>query len=110
MIVVRAKRHSLQELIEASAARAQAAINDTRVNRVLNLLSDQYLVTAAAEQSGSSGLVTIESVDLPSVWDDERIVSRVAELAQQRIGVESLQIEKEAAGMTFKRWAIRVRY
>lgn len=107
---VLSKRHRVHELIEESAARAQTVIGDTRVNRVLNLLSEQFLATAAAEQSGSQGLVTIESVDLPHVREDERVLSRIAELEQQGIGIESKQIDKEVAGMTFKRWVICVRY
>ena len=107
---VPSSRHNALDLIHASAERARTAIDDTRVNRVLNLLSEQYLATAAAEQSGTAGSLTIESVDLPHVWEDDRILARVAELKEQQIGVESLQIEKEVAGMRFKCWAIRVRY
>lgn len=107
---VPSSRFSALDLINASAERARTAIDDSRVNRVLNLLSEQYLATAAAEQSGTAGLLTIESVDLPYVWEDGRVVARVAELKKQQIAVESLQIEKEVAGMRFKCWAIQVRY
>lgn len=105
-----AKRHSLRDQLSTAVARAQTVIDDTRVNRVLNLLTEQNLATVAAEQCGSSGLVTIESADLPHVWENERILARVAELEQHGISVESKQIEKDVAGMTFKRWAICVRY
>ena len=107
---VLSKRHRVHDLIEESALRAQSVIDDARVNRVLNLLSEQYLATAAAEQSGSQGLVTIESVDLPYVREDERVLSRIAELEQQGIGIDPKQIDREVAGMTFKRWVICVRY
>ena len=105
-----AKRHSLQQQIETAVERATTQISDTRVNRVLNLLSDQNLIVIAAEQGGGSGPVTIECVDIPAVWEDERIRSRVAELEQQGISVATEQSERDIAGMIFKPWVIRVQY
>ena len=105
-----AKRHNLREQIGTAVTRAQTAIDDTRVDRVLNLLSEQYLTTAAVEQCGSPGSLRIESADSPHVWEHERVRARIAELAQQGISVESEQIEKTVAGMTFHRWVICVRY
>lgn len=109
-LVMPVRRLNTRNLVKASAERTQTAIRDIRVSRVLTLLSEQNLTAAAAEQSDTPGLLTIESVDLPHVWEDDRIVARVAELATQEIGVEAQQIEKAVAGMTFKCWAILVRY
>lgn len=107
---VSSKRHSAHDLITASATRARTLIDDTRVNRVLALLSDQTLAAAAADQTGTPGLLTIESVDVPLVWEDDRIAARVAELALEEIAVDTQLVEKTAAGMTFERWVIQVRY
>lgn len=105
-----ARRNSLRERIGITANRAQTATGDARVNRVLNLLSEPNLTTAAVEQCGTSGSLTIESVDIPHVWENERVRARVAELERQGIGVESRQIGKTVAGMTFHCWVLCVRY
>lgn len=104
------RRSNTRDLITASAVRAGTAIVDARVNRVLNLLSDQMLATRAAEHAGTPGLASIESVDLPHVREHPLIVARVAELENQGIAIEFRQVERVAAGMTFAHWVIRIRY
>ncbi len=104
------KRQNTVELLATAVQRSQTAIVDVRVERVLKLISEQSLATAAAEQCDTSGTLTIESVDLPHVWEDERVRARVAELEQEGIRVEARQTEKSVAGLTFDRWVLCVQY
>lgn len=61
--------------------------NNAAVRRVLELLSEESLTTAAAKASGIDQFV-LECGVLENAWEDSRVVNRVNQLERQNIKVE----------------------
>lgn len=61
--------------------------NNAAVRRVLELLSEDNLTTAAAKASGVDQFV-LECGVLENAWEDSRVMNRVNQLARQNIKVE----------------------
>lgn len=104
------KMRDLRGQIAGAAARSETALYDRRVDRVLNLLSDQQLIALAGDQPGAGGMITVESVDLPFAWEDDRVRSRVEALERQGITATVEERRKNAGGMDFHVWTMVLQY
>ncbi len=104
------KPRNLNSQIAGALRKSQIALLDVRVDRVLKLLSDQQLVTLAGDQPDSPGTISVESVDLPMVWQDARVQARVSELGQQGIAVTMENRRRSVAGMEFEVPVLTIRY
>ena len=86
-------------------------IRKSWVERVLELLDEENLITSAALdlKSRAEGL-TFECNYADQVWDDPRIAFRIRQLADRDVSVELVKAEQEVAGRLFSRFKIVVRF
>ena len=82
----------------------QRVIRADRVHRVLALLRDDSLMTAAAlSLTGDQDGITLECGFADIVWDEPEIRYRVSQLADRGIRVDLVTHESEVAGRRFSR-------
>lgn len=102
------KTRGLRDQIVGAMTKSQVAIVDQRVDRVLKLLSDQQLIAFAGDQPDTPGTITVESPDLPAVWEHDRVQARVSELERQGIVVTTEERRRTLADMEFQVWVLTI--
>ena len=100
----------LHRQMNRAAAEAQREVRDFWVERVLFLLSDEYLRTAAMAAVDGSKRVTIECNFVDEVWDNPRIAYRIKVLEGQDMTVTCERHRTTVAGQTFERWQLVVAF
>ena len=85
-------------------------LRQTWVERVLELLDGDNLITQAASGQTIEGALIFECNVAPLVWDDPRIAYRRQQLEGGNVAVELIDHEFEVAGKTFKRARIKVAF
>ena len=80
------------------------------IDRVLNILDGDNLVTQAASGLANEDGLLFECNVAPLVWDDPRIVYRRQQLQGNDVSVELVDHEYSVAGKTFKRAQIKVAF
>ncbi len=98
-----------QQMVRFSAERKRR-IYEFRVQRVLEILADDSLTTAAALDLTSEDGVIFECNFVREVLADPRISGRIDALANRGIRVEIYDHVTEMAGQHFSRTQIVVRY
>ena len=87
------------------------AIRTDRVQRVLTVLRDDNLMTAAAlSLDGDREGITLECGFADLVWEEPEVRYRVTQLADRGIRVELVAHETEIAGRRFSRPQLVVRF
>ena len=107
----RPRRGRLSAQMERATGDRQRAIRADRVHRVLALLRDDSLMTAAA--TSLTGIRTAShwnAGSLTLVWEEPEVRYRVTQLADRDIRVELVTHETEIAGRRFSRPQLVVRF
>ncbi len=103
-------RSNLRAQMTGAAARARRSLHNSRVGRVLEVLSDASLTALAAAHHGAERAFTIECDDARLVWDDARVQGRLRELERQEITVERTRQTRTHSGLSFDKWLLAVTY
>jgi hypothetical protein len=101
---------SLKQQITRFAAERKRRIYEFRVQRVLEILADESLTTAAALNLDSERGLIFECNFVREVWRDPRLTGRVEALAQRGIAAEVIEHSFAIGGHQFSRTQIQVRY
>lgn len=80
------------------------------VDRVLDILDNDKLITKAASGQTTENSLIFECNIAAHVWDDPRIVHRLRQLEGGGVAVELVDHETEIAGKTFKRTRIHIAF
>ena len=93
----------LHQRMTRAAAAAQREAQDFWVDRVLFLLSDEYLRAAAMAVIAEPKQLAIECNFVDQVWDNPRVVGRIKLLEGQGMTVTRQRHETTVAGRSFSR-------
>lgn len=80
------------------------------VDRVLDLLDSDNLITQAASGLATDNTLLFECNVAAEVWDDPRIAYRLRQLEGSGVAVEMIDHESEIAGKIFRRTKIKVTF
>ncbi|MGI9509662.1 MAG: hypothetical protein ACR2QJ_09990 [Geminicoccaceae bacterium] len=80
------------------------------VDRVLDILDDDNLITQAGAVLVNENNLVFECNVAPLIWDDPRVVYRRQQLERDHITTELVEHEHTVAGKTFKRTRIKVTF
>ena len=107
----RPRRGRLSVQMERAMGDRQRAVRSDRVHRVLALLRDDSLMTAAGlSLTGDQDGITLECGFADLVWEEPEVRYRVNQLADRGIRVELVAHETEVAGRRFSRPQLVVRF
>lgn len=96
-----------RRLAQATAERGRR-VRDAWVERVLNHLSDETLMTVTGSRPPSEDPLEFDCGFLDEVWDDPRVQARIRDLAREDIVVSRVEHEVITAGRRFVRTRLRV--
>ena len=88
----------------------QRRIREFQVERVLAILDDENLTTQAALNLRSSEGLVFECNFVENVWQDSRVVNRVAQLASRGITADVIEHRSEVGGQAMTRTQIRIAF
>lgn len=88
----------------------QRHLRQAWIDRVLDLLDSDNLISQASNAIDADEGLLIECNIAPMVWDDPRITFRLKQLESNDVKVELVEHEHQIAGKTFKRNQIRVSF
>lgn len=99
---------SIRRQMERVAGDHERRVRQAWIERILDILDDDNLVTQAAKTPKTDEGLLFDCNVAPLVWDDPRLTFRLKQLAANDVQVELIDHEHEVAGKTFKRAQIRV--
>ncbi len=99
---------TVQKQMERVSKDQEHRLRQIWIDRVLNLLESDNLISLAATKPRTEQGMIFECNFAPKIWDDPRIERRVQQLATNEITVELIEYEHTVAGKAFQRTQIRV--
>jgi hypothetical protein len=101
---------SIKRQMERVSSEQARRLRQTWIERVLDLLDDDNLITQVATLPRNDEGILFDCNFAPLVWDDPRIVFRLKQLTNNEVTVDLLDHEHTVSGKTFNRAQIRVRF
>ena len=97
-----------KQQIQRAASDRERHVRQAWIDRVLDILDSENLITKAAAGLASADGLLFDCNVAPLVWDDPRVVYRRRQLESGDIAVELVDHVSKIAGKTFKRTQIKV--
>lgn len=106
----RFSRSSLSRQMSRASRERHDRIDRHRIDRVLAMLADDSLVTAAALDIDSADGMRFECGFADRIWDHPEIQERLRELADRGVDVSLVEQTTQIAGRNYVRPQILVRF
>lgn len=103
-------RTGLSYQMERASRERHERIARHRVDRVLGMLTDEALVTAAALQIDSAKGLRFECGFADRVWDHPEVRERIRQLGDRGVEIDLVEQSTHIAGRRFTRPQILVRF